>query len=80
MSSVVAQEQVAEFWVSTVQLPYAHDEGEYETMVFFMPYGPSGFGGSWADLWVSRCATHEQAVEQHAEGVAWAQKEWDTNR
>lgn len=57
----VRQEQVGEYWVSTVWLGFDHSFRDgppliFETMVF---------KGSWEDLDMDRYSTEEEAVEGH---------------
>ena len=72
---VVQQDQVGNYWVSTVFLavdynwiPDIHPPALFETMVF------EGQGGGEITDYLERTSTWELALEQHAEAVVWAKE------
>lgn len=76
---IVAQEDVGPYWVSTVFLGLDHrfmGHGPplvFETMVF-----RDRTRRLLVDLWCRRCSTWEEAETTHAEGMAWAKEQLET--
>jgi hypothetical protein len=74
---IVKQENVAQFWVSTVFLGLDHNWGDgppllFETMVF--DRGDNAENRN-LDCWMERTSTWELALEAHERGDIWAKEQ-----
>lgn len=78
-NKVVKQEQVGDFWVSTVFLGinYAMSEDHpglwFETMVFNKPAGSKKLE-DWGEQYMDRYSTYEEAEKGHKKAVEWAKE------